>query len=314
MINILIKSLEIDIAYAVNSFIYILRKMPIFKDLFTDDVYNNKIIKKIVGFFGIIISISRAIFLKFIYFFVIYFITYKLFPNDMVKAFFHIYFILTILGMFINNKLLNTSKKKYFSIVLFNMNANEFFRMNIFWNLLTSTILNSIIIYIFVDKLLISPTIFYTIIFIILSLNVRLIGETLNILYFKKYKYIWYTNSSLYFPILIVLLGLCFLPYINIFVPIKIIELTTLITIPLAAASIIYLLNIKNYRQMYKRLVEMTDVMNEKNEKDYLKQAMFFNCDHAMLRFKFYREPQVILELFKKRLTTVILYTRIFND
>ena len=25
---------------------------------------------------------------------------------------------------------------------------------------------------------------------------------------------------------------------------------------------------------MYKRLVEMTDVMNEKNEKDYLKQAM----------------------------------------
>ena len=402
MINILIKSLEIDIAYAVNSYIYILRKMPIFKDLFTDDVYNSKIIKKIVGFFGIIISISRAIFLKFIYFFVIYFITYKLFPNDMVKAFFHIYFILTILGMFINNKLLNTSKKKYFSIVLFNMNANEFFRMNIFWNLLTSTILNSIIIYIFVDKLLISPTIFYTIIFIILSLNVRLIGETLNILYFKKYKYIWYTNSSLYFPILIVLLGLCFLPYINIFVPIKIIELTTLITIPLAAASIIYLLNIKNYRQMYKRLVEMTDVMNEKNEKDYLKQAMvevkekdkkidtsilekksgydlfntifferhkeillrsakkyaiialivycilgylminysnynksiaellhiklsifimimffinrgaiitqamFFNCDHAMLRFNFYREPQVILELFKKRLTTVV--------
>ena len=33
---------------------------------------------------------------------------------------------------------------------------------------------------------------------------------------------------------------------------------------------------------------------------------MFFNCDHAMLRFNFYREPQVILELFKKRLTTVV--------
>ena len=35
-------------------------------------------------------------------------------------------------------------------------------------------------------------------------------------------------------------------------------------------------------------------------------QAMFFNCDHAMLRYNFYREPKIILELFKKRLLTVI--------
>ena len=35
-------------------------------------------------------------------------------------------------------------------------------------------------------------------------------------------------------------------------------------------------------------------------------QAMFFNCDHAMLRYNFYREPKVILELFKKRLLTVV--------
>jgi hypothetical protein len=34
-------------------------------------------------------------------------------------------------------------------------------------------------------------------------------------------------------------------------------------------------------------------------------QAMFFNCDHAMLRYNFYREPKGILELFKKRLIIV---------
>jgi len=34
-------------------------------------------------------------------------------------------------------------------------------------------------------------------------------------------------------------------------------------------------------------------------------QAMFFNCDHAMLRYNFYREPNSILELFKKRLIIV---------
>jgi hypothetical protein len=35
-------------------------------------------------------------------------------------------------------------------------------------------------------------------------------------------------------------------------------------------------------------------------------QAMFFNCDHAMLKYNFYREEKTILGLFKKRLQTVI--------
>ena len=33
---------------------------------------------------------------------------------------------------------------------------------------------------------------------------------------------------------------------------------------------------------------------------------MFYNCDHAMLRYNFYREPAVILGLFKKRLIMLI--------
>jgi len=35
-------------------------------------------------------------------------------------------------------------------------------------------------------------------------------------------------------------------------------------------------------------------------------QAMFYNCDHAMLTYNFYREPKVLLGLFKKRLLTVV--------
>ena len=402
MINILLKTLEIDMAYSVNSFLYVLKKLPILRDLFTNDIYKSKIIKKIVAFFGIIFSLTRALFIKFMYFFIIYFISFKFFQNTMVQSFFHIYFLLTILGMFINNKLLNTSKKKYFSIILFNMDATKFFHANLFWNLLTNTIFNSIIIYIFVDKLLLSPTIFYTGLLIVFTLCIRLIGEALNIIFFKKYDYIWYTNNSLYFPIVTVLLGLCILPYFKIFISLNIIEIITLISIPFGIISLLYLLSIKDYGLMYKRLSQMTNVMDSKNEKDYLKQAMvevrdkdkvidskiiekkegyslfntifferhkeillrsakkyafilsiaylivvyimlkysnynksiaellrlklsffiiimyfinrgaiitqamFFNCDHAMLRYNFYREPKVILELFKKRLITVV--------
>lgn len=402
MINVLYKTLQIDVAYSVNSFIYIIRKLPIFRDLFTDDIYKSKIIKTIVGIFGAIFSLVRALFFKFIYFFVIYYISFKLFKNSMVNSFFHIYFFLTILGMFINNKLLNTSKKKYFSIILFNMDATKFFRANIFWNLFTNILFNSIVAYIFIDRLLIAPTIYYTLLLIFYTLLVRIIGEALNIQFFKKKNYIWYSNSTLYFSVLVILLGASSLPLFKIYIPIRLIEIITLILIPFSIVSLIYLLKIKDFKLIYKKLSQMTNVMDSKNEKDYLRQAMvevkdkdkeidtkliekkegydlfntifferhkeillrsakkysfvliiiyivlgyvmlkysnynksiaellhyklaifimimffinrgaiitqamFFNCDHAMLRYNFYREPKVILELFKKRLLTVV--------
>ena len=274
MINVLYKTLQIDVAYSVNSFIYIIRKLPIFRDLFTDDIYKSKIIKTIVGIFGAIFSLVRALFFKFIYFFVIYYISFKLFKNSMVNSFFHIYFFLTILGMFINNKLLNTSKKKYFSIILFNMDATKFFRANIFWNLFTNILFNSIVAYIFIDRLLIAPTIYYTLLLIFYTLLVRIIGEALNIQFFKKKNYIWYSNSTLYFSVLVILLGASSLPLFKIYIPIRLIEIITLILIPFSIVSLIYLLKIKDYKLIYKKLSQMTNVMDSKNEKDYLRQAM----------------------------------------
>lgn len=402
MINALLKTLQIDVAYSVNSFLYILSKLPILRDIITNDVYKSKFIKKIVGFFGMAFSLARAIFLKFMYFFAILFISYKLFPDNLVRSFFHIYFILTILGMFINNKLLNTSKKKYFSLLIFNMDATSFFRANLFWNGLTSTIMNTICIIFFVNYLLLSPMLYYSIVLIVFTLCVRLVGEMLNIMFFRKYKYIWYTNNSLYFPILVILLGSCFLPYLGVFIKFKIILLCMAIFIVLGIVAFFYLMKVEDYKLIYKHLSQMTDVMDSKHEKDYLKQAMvdvkekdkkidtkiiekkegydlfntifferhkeillrsarkyaiiltivyvilgylmlnysnynksiaeflhlklavfviimffinrgaiitqamFFNCDHAMLRFNFYREPSVILELFKKRLITIV--------
>ena len=402
MINALGKTLQIDIAYSVNSFLYILSKLPILKDLITNDIYKSKGIKRVVGICGILFSLARAVFLKFMYFFAILFLCYKLFPNEIVKSFFHVYFFLTILGMFINNKLLNTSKKKYFSMLVFNMDATSFFRANLFWNILTSTILNSIFIFFYVDYLLLSPKIYYSVILVVFTLCVRLVGEMLNIMFFKKFHYVWYTNNTIYFPIVVTLFGCCFLPYLEIFMPFNGILFFFGLFLVGSIFAIRYLLKIDDYKLIYKHLSLITNVMDSKHEKDYLKQAMvdvkekdkkidhkiiekkegydlfntifferhkeillrsarkysivlllvygiifylmvtranynkniaeflhlklscfviimyfinrgaiitqamFFNCDHAMLRFNFYREPSVILELFKKRLLTVV--------
>ena len=259
---------------------------------------------------------------------------------------------------------------------------------------LTNLILNSIFIFLFM-YLLDSPNIIYGLVLIILSYSTRLVGEALNIKFYKKYNYIWYSNSSLYFPILIGLLLLAFLPYINVFIRFRYIAIITIILFMLSIPSLIYLLKIKDYKLMYKQLSNVTKVMNSKNDKDYLKQAMvevknkdkvidekllkdkkgydffntiffersakkysfilviiyivlnylviskpsylvslnlfiyfklawfiiimfvvnrgaiitqamFFNCDHAMLNYNFYREEKTIISLFKKRLFTVV--------
>ena len=402
MFNTLRKSLQIDISYSVNSCIYFLRKLPILRDLITKDAYSSKLLKGIVEFIGIIFFTARSLFLKFMYFFVIMFVSYRFFSNNLVKSFFHIYFLLTILGMFINNKQLNTNTQKYFSICLFNMDGTAYFRANLFFQLLTSTILNIIMIYFYINYLLSPPNIQYSLMLIILTLCVRIVGEALNIAFYKKYNYVWYTNTTLYFPIVLILFGACFTPFIELFIPIKLMFIFTILFLIAAIPSMIYLIRLNDYKIIYKNLTRVTNVMDQKHKKDYLRQAMvevkekdkkidtkiienkkgydlfntifferhkeillrsarkwagiaivvymglaylvlssskyfnamsttlnkhlaifiivmyfinrgaiitqamFFNCDHAMLRFNFYREPKVLLELFKKRLITVI--------
>ena len=400
MIKMFLKSLEIDISYTTNSFIYVLRDLPVFKDLITDDIYSSTIIKKIIQIFITVYLFLKVLALKFFYFFLIFSISYYYRPNYLVKTYYHVYFVLTILGLFINNKLLNTTKKKYFSLITFNMEGDKYYHTNLIGNQLTNLILNSIMIFFF-GSLLQAP-IRYNILLIVFSFFTRLIGEAFNIYFYKKKRYIWYSNSKLYGTILIGFTLLASLPVINIYFTFKIIFLGTFISVVLGLISLKYLLGIKDYKLMYKKLAQVTQVMNSKNDKDYLKQemmrvrekdkkidnkklkgkkgydlfntifferhkeilirsakkysvilvgiylvlsyfivtktgfskevgeflnnnlgwfvvimyfinrgaiitqAMFFNCDHAMLTYNFYREPKTLLNLFKKRLMTII--------
>ena len=72
MIKLLKKSLEIDIAYSTNSFIYILKELPILKDLITDDIYKSKILKKIIKILILLWNIGKVLSIKFFYFFLIF--------------------------------------------------------------------------------------------------------------------------------------------------------------------------------------------------------------------------------------------------
>ena len=391
MIRTLYYSLKIDTYYAFNSFIYVLRKLPILKDLITEDAYKSKALKTIGGFIGIVLSLSRMVVYRLLYFGIIYLIANFISTDNF--AFYHIFFVLSIVGMFINNKLLNTSLKKYLSVIIFKMDAKSYLKYNLFWISITNLLLNSVCFYIFGLDIGTSN------ILIFLQILLRVVGEGFNIWYFRYKNNFWYNNTALYFTILLPLLACAFLPLIGIVIDMTVIYISLFIAAVISIISYLYINSFNDYKLIYKRLNNLKDVLSNeddarrsivdvknkdikiadekvKNKHGYdyfntifferhknillrsakitsgillaiyvgliifsirdnsivnyvgdflnnrlgwfilimyfinrgsiITQAMFYNCDHAMLKYNFYRDPKVIVGLFKKRLLTVI--------
>ncbi|MBQ3420378.1 MAG: hypothetical protein IJH34_01640, partial [Romboutsia sp.] len=287
-----------------------------------------------------------------------------------------------------------TSTKKYFSIILFNMDAKKYLKSDLFLSTVPSFIVNFLVLLLIVNiKIAFTLALF--------TLLCRIIGESINIWFYKKYKVFMVSNLVMYWIILLLFIGITLLPIIHISISYLYVLITTIVFIPIAILSYIYLSKVKDYKLIYKKLNTLNRVMSEKTDKDYnrqsvvevkskdivinskktknkkgydlfntifferhkeillrsaknfayavglitiaciviakldhnsgklineyiltrlswaviimyfinrgaiLTQAMFYNCDHAMLTFNFYKEPKVILNLFKKRLITI---------
>lgn len=395
MINTLKMSFKIDITYAINSFIYNIKRFPILKDLFPgDSLYKSTKVKAFVRVLALILSTARIIFFKALYFWIIYLIASALTPKNITTGLLHIYFIFTIIGLFFNNKVLTTSTKKYFSIVLFNMNAKEFMKATLWTEALINLLTHSIFLWLVIQK----PAV---LVFTAFGFLGRFIGERLNLWHYNKYQIALTYNYPLYWTIVLISFGLCLLPLINITVNPIIVGIIDVIFLPLAIISYIGLMKINNYKLIYKRLNTKVAALNSNQAKEYsrqamvdikdkdkkidekklkgkkgydlfntifferhkeillrsaklfaiisfvvivgmgilimlipeskvrindflsnniawfviimyfinrgsiITQAMFYNCDHSMLTFNFYRNPKVILNIFKTRVLTV---------
>ncbi len=400
MNNILKKTFEIDTTYSINSFFYTIRKLPIFKDLITEDIYANKKLKKRITLLSFLYLAGKKIIGKLLYFLILFSLCQIIMPKNSSYFFFHVYFVFTIIGFFINNKLLNVSKKKYICLLLFEMDGTAYLKTTLIWNQISNLLLNGFSFLLLI--IIYHYPIQYSIIGITFTFFMRIVGEVFNFIYYKKYHYIWYSNTKLYFIILGCLLAISSLPFIHMRLPLISYIVIVIISIIASIPSWIYLWRIDNYKMIYKKLNNQIMHIDSANEKDYMKQmmvevkekdkkvdekklkgkkgfdrfntifferhkeiltrsarncglilmiiyivffifmrtdekwyqsihdfyqnhmawfilmvyfinrgsivtqAMFYNCDHAMLRYNFYREPSAIITLFKKRLLTTI--------
>lgn len=400
MINTLKMSLKIDLTYAINANMHFIKKLPIFRDLLNDDVYKGQGLKKFARVFSIGLSAIRFIVYRLLYFFVLYFISKSICPSNVTGTFIHIYFIFTIIGMFINGNILSVNTKKYFCIVLFNMDAKAFMKATLFWTLWLSLILNSLGFFVF--SFVLDYSFLECIVLILFGVFVRIVGEAFTVFFYKKKGYVFTTDYKNTLVVLSILLLIAALPFIKIFVPDIIIYGTTLLFFVLSIFCYKYLVMVDDYKSIFKKLNTLKAAMNSKENDSYARQdmvrikdkdrvieekkirnkrgydlfntifferhreilmrsakkisaaifivvvilgvislqnkdaftgvhdfilnrpgwlvfimyfinrgavvtqAMFYNCDHAMLTYNFYRDSNVIINLFKKRLVTII--------
>ena len=393
MIKTLYYSLKLDTYYGVNSLIYTLRKVSVFRDIFTEKAYQSKLLKIIIGFFGFLLSLLRSFASKIFYFFILMLIANYI-AKDSMPVFYHLFFFFSFMGLFLNNKLMNNSMKKYLCLNVFEMDAKNYLKYNLFWISIQNIVFNSICFYLLKVDLRIAC------ILVGIHFFMRIVGEAFDILYFRTFQKFWYDNPFLYFPILGALLVCAFLPFKGIVLTNSIINLAFVVFFVLGILGLIYILSYDNYQSLFKnvRSVEraiaskdngrdlITDIrdndivvsdnkLNNKSGYDYfhtifyerhrgillknaknsaiilgvvyvvlsylslndlkiqdtinqfyqssfgwfvflmyfincggvVTRAMFYNCDHAMLRYNFYRNPEVVIGLFKKRLKTIVL-------
>ncbi len=395
MINILKKTLEINYHYNSNIIIYNLKKVPVFKDLFTNEIYSSVIIKKIIYFFYIIFSFCKTLLSKSLYFLLIYFVSYIFFFDNLSKSLLHLFLIFVLINLF-NHKILSNNMLKYYNLKIFKLDATKYFKVYILCNIIKELLYNYIFLLLFIPHLENDSNIFVLLIFLI---SAKIIGEALNILNFKKRQKFLIDNNILKILITIIIILLFSFQFFEIFVSYKFILILTVIFTYLQIFSIYYLFTLKDYKYLYKIIDKNTNLNDPNNEKSYLRQAlinkknqtnnnlinkkkgfdlfneiffyrhkeilinsaknysifliiiyfiigfltlynnkfaeftrifltkkmswfilimfflnrgevitkaMFYNCDHAMLKYSFYRKPKNILNLFKKRLITII--------
>ena len=398
MINILKTTFRIDMAYAINSFIYILKKTPIIRVLISDKFYSSNFLKKFIQILGIILTSFRLILYRLIYFGCIYLLASFVSKNH-VHAFMHIYILFALIGLIMNTNLLSVSNKKYVSIILFQMDAKKYLCSDFLWGLFLSFILNLIGFYVvsFIDIPL-----YIVICLCLFSSLCKIVGEGLSIYFYKRNGYLLINKYSFTFTYMFLLLGLCLLPFLNVFISNKIFGVILIIMGVLSACSLIYILSVNDYKLIYKRINTSSAVMSSQNADAYTRQkmveikdkdkfidnkkidgkngydlfntifferhkeillrsaktyslvsaiiivcmiviliifpdvfsgfnaflhtglgwlvllmyyinrgaivtqAMFYNCDHAMLTYNFYREPNTLLKLFEKRLVMLV--------
>ena len=133
MIQTLLIYFSLEIAYKINSIMYHMHRMPLFRKVFAGKSYDAPAFKAFITAFAIMKEIFAGIIYKAVYFIAVFavyswFISMELIDKQASAApvFVHIITLWTIAGAVINNQIFDTDVNSYYAVVLLRMDAKRY--------------------------------------------------------------------------------------------------------------------------------------------------------------------------------------------
>lgn len=250
MIKDLILQTKVSNRVLLNTRLYQLRRIGLLKN-----TNLSSFVKNIVFASALFTDLIKNLFTKLLYIIAIYYIIKKVGTYN-PSIFINSFIFLGLFGAIINSKILQTSKSKYHNVILLNMDCKSFTLSNVFSSIIFGTILQFITFLVLNSylKLPFSTTILLTIFYFV----IKIVGEGFSILYYKKTKKTFLSNTVLYFIVLgIILVSLILTSVFKVYISNQVLIYLVIISSVLSVFSIIYIFGINNYKYIYKRVMNI---------------------------------------------------------
>ena len=261
MIRTLMTSFRLTNAYGANTVIYRLKHFPFIKKWISADVYKNRTVKRIAEIISALIKMIWAFTAKFMYLGIMIALPSKYLPGNTASNYISILFWFALFGMLLNTELLNESKYKYYTVVLFRTDAKKYALSSYVWFLLklfVTMLPPSVII-----GRMCGLTLPLCLAIPVLNVSVKPIGAFLMIKYFEKTDH-RVTENNVGFVLALggiaLLLGYGLI-YIRKPIPVGIFHATTLVSVALGIPCFVFLCRSRVYQRLYKKMLTTNSII-----------------------------------------------------
>ncbi len=307
-------SFRIKTTHRVNGFIYFLKTIPLLKKALPDSLYKSQVLKTIIMILVMLFELSTIYIFKLIYLAILYVFAniYNFTDTNssfLIETTLTLLFFTTLIGAWLNNKILEPSKDKYYCVILMRMDAKKvalsdylYEMFKVFVGFLPITVVASFLMDFSILIALVIP------VFIVMA---KFTGMALTIMLKTKKMRTKKINSPLQFleisPILAIAL---FFTIMGIHIPLSMWYIATGFFIVTGILSIKFLWSKPNYLAIYKRLFKEDEAVlhgtkaaqADANRKMYAKQIDTKNMTIVSNRVGFGKFHDIFVQRHKKLL------------
>ncbi|GKU24695.1 hypothetical protein [Clostridium folliculivorans] len=338
MLNTFLASFKISFIQNANSFIFFLKRIPLFGKFFPEKLYKATGLKVFFAILSTVFKIIGGLFKTLLYFGIILILpafVISRYSDNFYGVFLNIFFFMSfVLSVFMNSSIFNFNNKEAYDMInLMRCDAKEYFIIFMLYEKFL-VFIYSILPMIIIGSIFNRP-ISQTLLILIEIIILKFFGEAVQVLFFEKKGNVIAKNSKIILPAIIGCLLFAYgLPLLKFILNLEIILTNIFIQaaiLIIGCFSIIYLFTYRRYKNIARTVLVKDGIFNseafsasvtfatveldeKKLGKDLLDTSKFNNkkgYDYLDSIF-FYRHRKMIINPIKYRVLVILAVTLFF--